>query len=38
MCQKGQLRISVVDTGIGMEEDEITKLFKPFNQANSEIS
>lgn len=32
-----QLEITVQDTGIGISKDEISKLFKPFSQANSQI-
>ncbi|MFD2908466.1 hybrid sensor histidine kinase/response regulator [Flavobacterium ardleyense] len=32
-----QLEIIIQDTGIGISKDEISKLFKPFSQANSEI-
>ena len=30
-----QLKLQVIDTGIGMSEDELSRLFKPFSQADS---
>jgi len=35
---ENQLRISVTDTGIGMTEDDINNIFKPFSQADNSIS
>jgi len=32
------LKISVIDTGIGLKSDEIDKLFKPFSQTDSSIT
>jgi signal transduction histidine kinase len=34
--QKGYLTIDVKDTGIGIEEEKISKLFKPFTCASEE--
>jgi len=36
--KSGKVQISVVDTGIGIKEEAIHKLFQPFNQADSSIS
>ncbi len=33
--QNGQVRIDVIDTGIGMSDDELDKIFLPFSQADS---
>jgi signal transduction histidine kinase/CheY-like chemotaxis protein len=33
-----QLKITVEDTGIGMTDEELKRMFKPFSQANKEIS
>lgn len=36
--QKGQLRISITDTGIGLTEQEIEKALSPFGQIDNELS
>jgi signal transduction histidine kinase/ligand-binding sensor domain-containing protein/ActR/RegA family two-component response regulator len=36
--KKLQLHFEVCDTGIGIAEDQVKKLFKPFNQVDSSIS
>jgi signal transduction histidine kinase len=33
-----QVIIQVIDTGIGLTEDEISKIFHPFSQADSSIT
>ena len=33
----GILVIDIIDTGIGMKEEELQRLFKPFSQANSSV-
>ena len=33
--QDGQVRIDIIDTGIGMSNDELDKIFLPFRQADS---
>ncbi len=35
---KGDLRLSVTDTGVGLTEDEITKALAPFGQVNTELN
>ena len=37
-ADNAKVRFSVKDTGIGLTEDELTKLFKPFSQANANIA
>ncbi|GEM_PF-5816813 len=37
-CQTGMLFFEVNDTGIGMSEEQIKRLFKPFNQADESIT
>lgn len=34
---RGQLIIEVIDSGIGMSEEGVKKLFQPFTQANKTI-
>lgn len=36
--EKGILEVRVVDSGIGISEEGIKKLFKPFNQADKSIA
>jgi CheY-like chemotaxis protein len=38
VTEHNQLKITVEDTGIGMTDDELNRIFKPFSQANQEIS
>ena len=35
LAETRQLKFQVIDTGIGMTEEELTRLFKPFSQADS---
>ncbi|HEY8269384.1 MAG TPA: response regulator [Pseudobdellovibrionaceae bacterium] len=35
---EGRLKFRVLDTGVGIEADEIDKLFQPFSQVNNSIS
>jgi signal transduction histidine kinase len=37
MDDNGILVVDIIDTGIGMSEEEQKKLFKPFNQANNSV-
>ena len=36
--EDGRLRIAIKDTGIGMNDEELGKLFKPFQQVDGSIS
>ncbi len=38
VSEKGGVRVSVSDTGIGISKDEIKQLFKPFKQIDSTLS
>ncbi len=37
-CEDGNLRIGIRDTGIGMSENEMERLFKPFQQVDGSIT
>jgi len=37
VARDGQLHLSVTDTGIGLDEDEIAKALSPFGQGNSDL-
>ncbi len=37
-CEEGNLKIGIRDTGIGMNENEMERLFKPFQQVDGSIT
>ena len=36
--EQGVLKIEIIDSGIGIEPEQINRLFHPFTQANNKIS
>lgn len=36
-CEKGSIIISIADTGIGIAEQDLARLFKPFNQVSDSV-